>query len=395
MKKKGFTLVELLAVIAILAILVIIAMPNVLEMFNKAKQDAFETEVQSHIKAVTTEFIITGQLVYSNVVSGAAKLPMDGEELDYYIVLDTKGNIKTLNVTNGEYKIEASGSSDNPIRGDQIGDTIQSETAPSGEEFAMNSTGSITGDNTNPGLNLNNVSLDVILPSSETSPIIAVGLTNSSTVDGLSSVKYEIYVDNVLVTTLTSTNKADNFKTSTPDIITNYGISHAIRVVAKDSNGNNLKTGNYTFTPVVCFVAGTKVYTDKGQVNIEDIKVGDMVYSFNLNNNTRELKEVLNTITSSTKTIYKMTIGSEVLEMSPRHELYIVDKGWVRAFDVKEGDQMVDANKKVVDITNIEVINYEKPITTYNLTVEGNSNYYVTNIQLLVHNASPVEEIIP
>lgn len=34
MKKQGFTLVELLAVIAIMAMLVIIALPNVLKMFN-------------------------------------------------------------------------------------------------------------------------------------------------------------------------------------------------------------------------------------------------------------------------------------------------------------------------------------------------------------------------
>ena len=43
--KNGFTLVELLAVIAILAILVIVAMPNVLGMFNEAKQNTFITEV--------------------------------------------------------------------------------------------------------------------------------------------------------------------------------------------------------------------------------------------------------------------------------------------------------------------------------------------------------------
>ena len=41
MKYKGFTLVELLAVIAILALLVIIALPNVLKMFNQAKKDTF------------------------------------------------------------------------------------------------------------------------------------------------------------------------------------------------------------------------------------------------------------------------------------------------------------------------------------------------------------------
>ena len=46
MKKKVFTLVELLAVIAILAILVIVAMPNVLGMFNQAKANSFVTEVQ-------------------------------------------------------------------------------------------------------------------------------------------------------------------------------------------------------------------------------------------------------------------------------------------------------------------------------------------------------------
>ncbi len=145
MNKKGFTLVELLAVIAILAILVIIAMPNVLEMFNKAKVDAFETEVQTHIKAVANEFITTGQLIYSNVVPGATRLPMDGEELDYYIEVDSRGNIKVLYVTNGDYKIEANGSSQNPIKPEDIGESIQSEVADSGTNFEMNDVGEIVG----------------------------------------------------------------------------------------------------------------------------------------------------------------------------------------------------------------------------------------------------------
>ena len=57
MKKKGFTLVELLAVIAILAILVIIALPNVLSMFTDAKKSTFKTEVQSIFKQAQTDFI--------------------------------------------------------------------------------------------------------------------------------------------------------------------------------------------------------------------------------------------------------------------------------------------------------------------------------------------------
>ena len=41
MKRKGFTLVELLAVIAILAILTVIAVPNILKMFNNSKKNTF------------------------------------------------------------------------------------------------------------------------------------------------------------------------------------------------------------------------------------------------------------------------------------------------------------------------------------------------------------------
>ena len=31
---------------------------------------------------------------------------------------------------------------------------------------------------------------------------------------------------------------------------------------------------------------------------------------------------------------------------------------------------------------------YDSPIDTYNLTIEGNNNYFVTDIQVLVHNAA-------
>ncbi len=51
MKKKGFTLVELLAVIAILAILVLIVLPQVLVMFRKSQDDAFLIEARAIMNA--------------------------------------------------------------------------------------------------------------------------------------------------------------------------------------------------------------------------------------------------------------------------------------------------------------------------------------------------------
>ena len=47
---------------------------------------------------------------------------------------------------------------------------------------------------------------------------------------------------------------------------------------------------------------------------------------------------------------------------------------------------MFDINGEKVSINNIEYKRYSTPIDTYNLTIEGNSNYFVTNTQVLVHN---------
>ena len=57
MKKNGFTLVELLAVIAILAILVIIALPNIMSMFGDARKNSFTTELKEIYKVAQQQWI--------------------------------------------------------------------------------------------------------------------------------------------------------------------------------------------------------------------------------------------------------------------------------------------------------------------------------------------------
>ncbi len=113
MNKKGFTLVELLAVIAILAILVIIAMPNVLEMFNKAKEDAFMTEAQSLYKSVQQDFVVQGgkAAIYTNRTdttngvdcTNKRQADMDGKELTYYIAVNSQGEVTKFEVADGTY----------------------------------------------------------------------------------------------------------------------------------------------------------------------------------------------------------------------------------------------------------------------------------------------------
>lgn len=55
-EKKGFTLVELLAVIVILAVLVLLAVPSVLKMMDGAKTNAFKIEGENIAKAAKTAY---------------------------------------------------------------------------------------------------------------------------------------------------------------------------------------------------------------------------------------------------------------------------------------------------------------------------------------------------
>ena len=120
MKKKGFTLVELLAVIAILAILVIVAMPNVLGMFNQAKANTFVTEVQEYMNTATTSFMqsaLTSKgstLYFGNVAAESTvdiklgKLDMSGTEKKYFIQMDRNGEFERVVIFDDNFCYDSS-----------------------------------------------------------------------------------------------------------------------------------------------------------------------------------------------------------------------------------------------------------------------------------------------
>ena len=120
MNKKGFTLVELLAVIAILAILVIIALPNVLSMFNSAKQSAFETQVKEIARTAEKEWLkdsikSSGAKVYSKCSDGTCTNPLDmnaSDNLEYYVHMDSSGKIDQLYVKDDSFQYGKNGEFD-------------------------------------------------------------------------------------------------------------------------------------------------------------------------------------------------------------------------------------------------------------------------------------------
>ena len=73
MNKKGFTLVELLAVIVILAVIILIAINAVLPQMAKARKNAFADEVMNYAKAAETKYVSDSQdedAVIGNIATG-------------------------------------------------------------------------------------------------------------------------------------------------------------------------------------------------------------------------------------------------------------------------------------------------------------------------------------
>ena len=166
--------------------------------------------------------------------------------------------------------------------------------------------------------------------------------------------------------------------------------SYTLKIEAVDKNGNE---GEIIVTAgTQCFVAGTQVLTKDGMKNIEDIEIGEKVYTINTDTNERELKEVIDLFRGTSDELYKLKIENEIITTTPKHQFYIVDKGWVRAYDLKEGDKIVSKETRGLTIEKIEHENLGEPVKVYNLTVEGHHNYLITKYELLVHNEGSREK---
>ena len=111
--KKGFTLVELLAVIAILAILMLLIMPNVLNMFQNGRKEAFKVQVGSIIKVAQTQkqsdaFSGKNTTGYCDKISSSQctsdmKLDVTDSDVKYAVVFNNSGVVTSIAVEDSNY----------------------------------------------------------------------------------------------------------------------------------------------------------------------------------------------------------------------------------------------------------------------------------------------------
>lgn len=134
-----------------------------------------------------------------------------------------------------------------------------------------------------------------------------------------------------------------------------------------------------------CFTEETEVLTSTGMMSIANVEVGDLVYSYNENNQKYSYQKVTQKLTNSVDQTIKLTTKSGSIESTIRHP-YLTDCGWIEAQDLSQGDLIATSNGNFEKVMNIERVYYESPVTTYNLAIENNHTYIVGVDHLIVHN---------
>ena len=140
----------------------------------------------------------------------------------------------------------------------------------------------------------------------------------------------------------------------------------------------------------LCFSGDTELQTYNGYTPIKDIKVGDLVYTYNEEKKKIELKEVLASFMTSpaAKVVKVKTTNGQVFTCTYNHPFAVLNDDqieYIPAGDLMIGTTLKTNNDQIVKVESVEFPDDIMPV--YNITVEDNHNYFVGGADgVLVHN---------
>jgi hypothetical protein len=152
----------------------------------------------------------------------------------------------------------------------------------------------------------------------------------------------------------------------------------------------NVSKGGECFAAGI--IAGTMVETVNGLRSIEQIKVGDLVWSRDQNTGQTDFKPVTTLFASNSRNLYEVRLEKrennliETFLTTIDQRWLIDDERWLTTFQLKSG-----VNIKTKDGTQTRVISVASTgavARIYNIAVQDFHTYFVGLEQALVHNAS-------
>ena len=134
----------------------------------------------------------------------------------------------------------------------------------------------------------------------------------------------------------------------------------------------------------VCFPAGTKVHTQWGLADIEKLEVGVPVLTYNEETGEQEYKKVKKVMRRMTRRMCALELSNgSTIEVTPEHRFFSNGE-WTPIEELNVNDTLQLKDNSIVVIEN--KIIFPTFVEVYNLEIEDNENYYVTEEGVLVHN---------
>ena len=185
------------------------------------------------------------------------------------------------------------------------------------------------------------------------------------------------------------------------DIVTTAGEAKVIKSTLK--KGARIFVKKFSRNIIkLCFVKGTIVLTSEGAKNIEDLKIGDEVFSFNEETLKVDPKKIVDLFVNEVDNLIIIeSSDSEVIVCTPDH-LFYLDRNtnsqitnangdlkfpnqWVPAKDIEIGDNLLDIEGNLHSVILIRKLD-TSDVKVYNIEVEDNHTYFVTYKGILTHN---------
>jgi hypothetical protein len=138
-------------------------------------------------------------------------------------------------------------------------------------------------------------------------------------------------------------------------------------------------------------VRGTRIVTPRGLRRIEDLAVGDHVYSFDLEARRPVVRKVGRLLRAQATEILHVAAGELVLAgVTPEHPFYDAgQESWTPAGELREGTRLIawlgSADVREIEVTVRRDGRAAGRVEVFNLTIDGpEHNYFAEG--LLVHN---------
>lgn len=137
-----------------------------------------------------------------------------------------------------------------------------------------------------------------------------------------------------------------------------------------------------------CFVAGTKVLTDKGLVAIESVALGTLVASYCFETGKVEYQPVTKVFKNTTSDMVDVKLSNgKIITSTSNHPYYSESRNeYTNASSLQCGEKLMSYDGQVQSVDSVYKYKSDEVVEVYNISVLKNFNYYIGETAVLVHN---------